>query len=127
MGTAQLHATPGQPLAQRVRVPGVVIEHALGLLARPPWAMAGHGTGIHGRGPARPPRWGSPSPSGCPEASLPPTTPIPFVPFPAGFCRPSRPFVRGVNAAVGGGFGPTGLALDLEWGEKGPPGFEPKA
>jgi hypothetical protein len=48
MRTDQLNAPPGQARAPRVRVTGVVIEPALRVLARPPWARAGHGHGVQG-------------------------------------------------------------------------------
>jgi hypothetical protein len=48
MGTDQLNAAPGQALTQRVRVTSFVIDHALRVLARPPWATAGHGNGVQG-------------------------------------------------------------------------------
>src|ERR687891_992238 len=48
MGTEQLAAPPGQALAPRGRVTGLVIAHPLGILARPSWAPAGHGHGVQG-------------------------------------------------------------------------------
>jgi hypothetical protein len=48
MGTDPRDAPPGQALAQRGRVTGVVTDHTLGVLARPSWPTAGHGHGGQG-------------------------------------------------------------------------------
>src|ERR687892_420834 len=49
VGADQLNAPLRQSLPQRIRIAGFVVDHALGLLARPPGAGAGDGNGGQGR------------------------------------------------------------------------------
>jgi hypothetical protein len=58
MGANQLNAAPGQPLTQRVRITGFVIDDTLGMLARPPRTVTGHGNRLQGRLQQRHFGWG---------------------------------------------------------------------